>query len=224
MTKEKKEIPKSLYVFIDPETYHAHWNLKITKSIFSSGYPYIPDNKEYLLRYLNGTYPPYPINPDTQPDTDTPSPFLNNLFRRAQQHEFDFENDLERVRKTLFPSLPSRLTAIFAFGSYEDCQNVGNRYKWDLSTIKEFTLQRNILNKVAIANMNLISLVRPLYKKRIPNQAISDAIWGDYWSGSDKLQVDLLPFDAPIKEKIMEDLSEPCWEYIIEGRLQLVED
>ena len=49
------------------------------------------------------------------------------------------ERDAEEYRKKINPLLPSR-TNIFAFGDFNTCKVVSQKYGWNLSEVKTFTL------------------------------------------------------------------------------------
>jgi hypothetical protein len=124
---------------------------------------------------------------------------------------------------TSFPTLPSRMSSVFAFGTEEDCQKAHELYGWNLNQLRHFRLVCDPLTRVHRANMQIISLMRFAYPRARWNREERDAIWRHYWSGggSLKVEVPVIRDDVPGREWFE---SGEIWEHLIEGRLELADD
>ncbi len=89
---------------------------------------------------------------------------------------------LERFRQANFRFLPSRLSAVFAFGDMASCLRAAFTHGWDLTTVREFQLQPLPINRVARVNMEMITHAR--YMEAAGTSIADDRICLHYWSGS----------------------------------------
>ena len=121
------------------------------------------------------------------------------------------ERDAEEYRKKINPLLPSR-TNIFAFGDFNTCKVVSQKYGWNLSEVKTFTL--DLGNNFLKVNMEIISFARDLYKKIKLDENQKEKLWAAYWGSHEPLPDEILSF-------LGIDKLECHWEYIIEGCLTL---
>ena len=204
-------------VFADTSNVTCWNNLRFTKSIISSAVVAAGD-PAFREAYVNGTanYVPF------VPNNARSSGFVSLFTVNAQSH-YEVEYDAEYVRYHQFQTLPSRLSAVYAFGAEEDCRMANKLYGWDLSTLRRFRLRRDGLTRVHRANMEIISLMRFAYPKASWSREERDAIWKHYWSGvgSLKVEIPVIRDDAPTREWFE---SGEIWEYLIEGRLELIDE
>jgi hypothetical protein len=182
---------------------------RITSSIFSNAV----SNKEFLTKYIDGTAKYLPFVPN--PDTDIVSP---SLFNMSITNSYSIEYNAEICRYLYFPKKPSRLSCIYAFKDYKDCEKAINLYRWSAGNIKQFQLEESPLNRVHRANMELISLVRGLVYTVSLNGIEQDKLWRHYWNGSGDFKIQI---DNPLL--LNEYASGEIWEYLIEGSLTCVE-
>jgi hypothetical protein len=100
------DYPDPFFIFVNqasPMTWH---NLNITRTLFSSPETGSPD--DYLMFIPNPNF------------TGFISPFLNNVTS-----DYRLEWDAEQSRRKHAPDARSRLGAVFALGSYADCDRPG---------------------------------------------------------------------------------------------------
>lgn len=175
-------------------------------------------DKEFAKRFLDGTANYLPYVP-ALPDGHIVSPFCMKTIA-----DYSIEHDAEYVRRKFFPCLPSRLSAIYAFGDYESCVLCNQKYGsgWKLDTVKEFNLMEvpnDPFTRVARVNMEVVSLARYAYHNASLDGPTREALWKHYWSGGGKFSMELP--DSNYEPKIMP--VGVIWEYLIEGGLQLKE-
>jgi hypothetical protein len=146
-----------------------------------------------------------------------------SLFTVHATSQYEVEYDAEYLRYHEFPTLPSRLSAVYAFGREEDCRKAHELYHWDLSTLRRFRLIRDPLARVHRANMAIVSLMRSVYPRASWSREDRDNIWRHYWfgGGSLKVEIPVIRKGAPGPQWFE---SGEIWEYLIEGRLELVDE
>lgn len=205
------------FVFADTSNMMCWHNLRFTRMISSSGISAVDTNPSFREAYLRGSanYAPY------VPSSGRSCGFVS-LFTVNVTSQYQVEYDAEFTRFHEFPTLPSRFSAIFAFGNEDDCRKAHELYRWDLSTLRRFRLIPNPLNRVHRANMEIISLMRSVYPRGSWSREEREAIWRHYWSGGGSLKVEIpiIRNDAFAREWFE---SGEIWEYLIEGHLELVE-
>lgn len=213
LLNQNNNIPDTFYIFINKNNPVTVNNLKVSKTFASAAYQTCLFDKDFREKYENGkiNYLPYK-KCDTDLRTITPY-FLTAI------NDYRVEHDAEYYRKENYPNYPSRFSATFAFGDYDTCEKVSNKYGWDLSTVEEFELVRDSLTRVVRVNMEIVSLVRFAYKKSGLGVESINYIWEAYWSGKDELLMELPDNNFELKKYS----SEVLHEYLIEGMLKLKE-
>jgi hypothetical protein len=205
-------------VFTDTSNVTCWHNLHFTKSITSSGFAAAVTDPAFRDAYIRGTanYEPF------VPNTARSSGFVS-LFTIHAASQYEVEYDAEYLRHHEFPTLPSRLSAVYAFGREDDCRRAHELYRWDLSTLRRFRLVRDPLTRVHRANMEIVSLMRSTYPRASWSREDRDNIWRHYWSSRGALQVEIpvIRNGAPTRQWFE---SGEIWEYLIEGRLELVNE
>jgi len=209
----EEKIPDIFYIFVNqynPITVH---NLNFTKCFTSAAYAYCGSSDDFIKKYLNGTatYLPYKLN-------EMDLKFLSPYFLSAI-NDYKIEYDAENYRAQNFPLYPSRFSAIYAFGDYETCELVSQKYNWDISTVKKFKLDKDLLTRVVKVNMEIISLSRLAYKISMVNNETINTIWNNYWSGNGNFQIELP--STNMHHKIYQ--ANDFFEYLIEGKIILQE-
>jgi hypothetical protein len=212
----KENIPEYFYVFVDMDNMLTNNNLCITKG-FSSSAISIPDPK-IINDYLNGTldYLPFVPNPNI-----ARKPM--SMFQNTITSEYRTEYNCEICRKQYFPFYPSRLSAIYAFGDYETCEKAAEMYhgkinNWNLDNVKKFKLEDNSFTRIVKVNMELISWERTANKISSLNQSTETQIWQAYWNGEGNGIFELPTINGRQRFEV-----DTIWEYLIEGRITLVE-
>jgi hypothetical protein len=206
------------YVFVDmdnPLTFH---NITFTRSMSSASYPWTIQDSSLKPEYLAGTldYLPFIVN-------ERRSKLPLSSFSASIISAYRVEYDAEITRRLNFPLAPSRLSALYAFSSLDDCKEAHRLYGWDLDSVRRFRLVKDSFTKVARVNMEIVSLMRRFYHRVAWREQTIDEIWAHYWSGRGSLDVEI-PVVAGGSIVHRKFSSGEIWEYLIEGRLNLVQD
>jgi hypothetical protein len=204
-------------VFADTANVTCWHNLHFTKSITSSGYAAAASDPAFQDAYIRGTANYAPFVPNTARTTGFVS-----LFTMHASSQYEVEYDAEYLRYHQFPTLPSRLSAVYAFGREEDCRKAHDLYHWDLSKLRRFRLVRDPLTRVLRANMEIVSLMRSVYPRASWSREDRDNIWRHYWCGGGSVKVEIPVIREGALNRQGFELGE-IWEYLIEGRLELLE-
>lgn len=178
-------VPELFHIFVDqynPVTVH---NFTFTKTFTSAAYANCALDKSFLEKYLNGTAK-YAFYEPCERDVQTLSPYCLTII-----NDYRVEYDAEYFRKKYYPLYPSRFSAIFAFGDYETCQKVANKYNWNLDSVKKFKSIDNPLTRVIKVNMEIVSLSRRAYKVSSLDEKTIESIWKSYWEGSGDIAMEL---------------------------------
>jgi hypothetical protein len=206
------------FVFVDTSNVACWHNLRFTKSITSSGFSAAHSDLKFREAYENGTaiYAPF------VPNENRSSSFVS-FFTVQAASEYEVEYDAEYLRCHQFPIAPSRLSAVFAFQSKDDCRKAHDLYKWDLGNLRKFRLIRDRFTRVHRANMEIVSLMRLVYPGAIWSREDRDSIWRQYWQGGGCLRVEIPVVRGDAFTRQWFECGE-IWEYLVEGRLELVDD
>lgn len=191
------DYPDPFFIFVNeasPMTWH---NFNLTGSFSSSPRTGSPD--DFLMFIPNPNF------------TGFISPFLHGVT-----NDYRLEWDAEQARRAHAPDAPSRLGAVFAFGSYADCERVATKYGWDLAQVEQFRPARGEAIAVGNVNMEIVSLMRAAYTLGSWDAQSLDAIWSAYWRGETTITVDV---PAPPPQLRQQATSDCIWEYLIDGRV-----
>lgn len=195
----------------------CHQNITVTKTIVSAGFSSATIESSFRDDYLTGSadYFPFIPNPNRKPQ-------FTSLFNLSATSLYLVEYNAERTRRLSFPLAPSRLSAVFAFATEEDCNRASTLYGWALTSVRRFRLAPHPLNRVARVNMEIISLMRSVQPRASWDEAQTNAIWSHYWSGrgSMDLEVPVIRNGSIVRQTFS---AGEIWEYLIEGRLDLEE-
>ena len=209
-------VPEIFYIFVDPSRIITQHNLQITKQFISAGYGSLGIDSKFDEKYKKGEvdYVPYELK---ESDLLMLSPYYWSAI-----NDIRIETDAEIVRRERFKFLPSRLSCIYAFGTFEDCEIASERYDWDLNTVKMFKLISNDpYVRIAKVNMEIVSLARDFYKNTSMDWENREYIWIHYWSGNGNIKM-AGPSNEVLGLRKMYD-SDLLYEYLIEGALKLIE-
>ncbi|OCQ94826.1 hypothetical protein BCD64_20600 [Nostoc sp. MBR 210] len=206
------------FIFVDLYNPLTRHNLEHTRQILSTAYYAATSEHLFAEQYLSGqaNYLPYLIN--DQRSTGFLSFYCNSA---TASYRVDYDAEITRLRH--FPTLPSRLSCIYAFATQEDCIKANRLYGWDLKTVRRFTLLQDPLTRIMKVNMEIISLMRSAYSLTMWSPEYIENIWIHYWSGKGNLDIEVPTLQAPPNSHQRVSSGE-IWEYLIEGRLHLQGD
>lgn len=209
------ELPSILYIFVNQLRPTTQNNAKL--GTFTSGaYTTCSFDSDFAKRYLEGNVDYLPFTPNPAWDVQALSPFLV-----SSMSDYTCEYHAELTRRAEFPLLPSRLSATYAFSDYATRQAVAAKYpSWDLSSVIEFELGSagDPFTRVARVNMEVVSLMRYAFVVSSLDEETTKYVWRHYWSGAGSLPMELP--GADFKREMYH--SGEIWEYLIEGRLDIV--
>ena len=209
----KKKIPDEFYVFVNLNNMMTKHNLEFTKTFTSAIFGQLSVTPDLLPKFLTNSINYLPFIPNDESDFKVISMFNNSITS-----DYRIEYNCELFRKRFYPHFPSRLSCIYAFGDFKDCEIVSKKYGWNLSTVMKFKLIDNPLNRVVKVNMEIISLGRYANNVSIIDKDSQNDIWESYWNGSGNIKMEL-----PTLNGRKEFESSEIWEYLIEGQLKLIE-
>jgi len=209
----QESAPEIFYIFVSQTNLMAQHNLKFTKQ-FSSGTVFDWSNPEFVERYNNGAvdYLPFIINQNK-------TCHVLSAFENSITAEYRVEYNAEMQRYLHFNLCPSRLSAIYAFGSYSECETVSKKYGWDLSSVRQFQIIDSPLTRIAKVNMEIVSLDRYAQRISMCDGPTIEVTWAAYWKGMSGIEVEL-----PTVEGRQVFRSGLIWEYLIEGVVRLLEN
>jgi hypothetical protein len=208
-----EKIPEVFFVFVNFNNFITMHNLKFTKGFTSAAFGEL-SNRDILQKYIDGNIDYFPFIPNLNRDLMAISMFCHNITS-----DFQTEYNCELYRRYNYSKFPSRLSAIYAFGDYDTCLAVAEKHKWNINTVRKFKLEPSPLNRVVKVNMGIISLLRTANRVSMIDQNTQNNIWNSYWNAYGNL-----PMELPTINGRKEFNSDIIWEYLIEGRLTLIEN
>lgn len=211
----REEIDNEFYIFINPNNLITKLNLENTKSIFSAAFSQSGFDENFREKYLRNEIDYLPFVPNNNKDTNAIS-----MFNHSITSNYRVEYNLEQYRKNYHPQLPSRLSACYAFKDFETCKKVAEKYEWNkTSKICKFHLIEDPLNKIIKANMEIVSLAITANQISMQDTRTLNDIGNSYWNAHESIELEL-----PTVNGRQNFESGTIWEYLIEGRLLLVEN
>jgi hypothetical protein len=208
------DIPETFFVFVNllnPMTAH---NARLVGSLTSSAWTSAVEDDAFREKYLSGNVDYLPFIPNPSSDQK----FVSSYYAGATS-DYTNEYNAELTRRAEFPTLPSRLSATYAFGDYATCETVAKKHDWSLSEVEEFQLvSGRPLTRVATVNMEIVSLMSEATRISMLTPDTISGVWRHYWSGGGSLPMELP--GADFKRHVID--SGEIWEYLIEGRLDRV--
>lgn len=94
--------------------------------------------------------------------------------------DYRVEWDAEVARSGYFPLLPSRLSAIYAFGDMATCHAVAAKHGRKLGEVERFRPVPHEANRLVRVNMEVVQLMRVAYRRGVWTADQLDAIWRGY--------------------------------------------
>lgn len=209
-------IPDVFYIFTNISSPITKHNLQVTKGFTSGSIGEILAREDLRTKYFDGTLNYYQYIPNEDPDVRGMSMYAMNATT-----EYRIEYNCEGHRRTCDDTklFPSRLSALYAFGDYESCVEVSTKYGWLLESVKKYKLLSLPLTRVVKVNMEVVSLMRTAERQVSWGHEEQVKIWHHYWMGGGNLDLEM-SVDGGNIEKIS---SGVIWEYLIEGRVELIE-
>jgi len=196
--------PQEFFIFVNQFNWQTQHNFRLTGKFFSAGFTSL-ELPGFLQKFLEGKVRYLPYEPCAM-ELMAVSPYFLTAI-----NDYRIEYDIEVFREKHCRLFPSRLSALYAFGSEADCVEVNRRYGWPLDSVRRFKLIDHPLNRVVRVNMEHVSLARHVY--RASEFSDGDYLWRAYWSGRGNVS---------IKLPVLGAADETChsgviWEYLIEG-------
>jgi hypothetical protein len=201
---------QGVYVFARPSNPAVAHNLRMGH-IFSPVLS-VMDQPEQAAAYLSGQldYLPFVVNP---------SEFRAfSMFTLSTINDYRVEYDAELSRRALCPDRPSRLTAVYAFETWEDCLAANRSYgdDWPLSEVRLCRIA--VLLRACRVNMEIVSLARLAYARSSMEAAAVESLWRAYWSSEMDFALELPTIDLMGREVVNADAIP---ELLIDGRLDV---
>jgi hypothetical protein len=129
-------LPADLFIFVDRLVPMTRWNLETVGSFTSASWPMFAGDPDFASKHDRGAVDYQFLVPNTERSHGFVSPYA-----RTAVTDYMLEYNAEEVRRREFPTCPSRLSAVFAFGDWESCEHVNAKYCWDDSSVQKFHLQ-----------------------------------------------------------------------------------
>jgi hypothetical protein len=213
------KLPTEFFVFITTDDLMVRWNVEILRSIDSAAVAAYA-SPEFRLRYDAGEDVWLPFVPNPNPPN-----FLGSQSHRAATN-YRAEYNAECVRMRQFRQAPSRLSAIFAWGSLDEAREAlaRNRGRYKSRPLKRCVLAAPPLRAIRV-NSEVVPIARRMEAMNASTAELIHDVWGTYWSSSSR-QVGfnaITGFD-PLKRKDILTRAEPLWEWLLDGSLRIVGD
>jgi hypothetical protein len=207
-------LPNAFWISVDPALPLAMWHKSIG-SYTSAAWSVASANAAYRERYIDGEIDYLMFERNQAYDAAALSTYSHGVAVN-----YMVEYNAEHARRQINPTLPSRLSAVYAFGTKADAvraARAADRPRWE---VYAFSLVEAPLTRVARVNMNVVSLMRFGTRVGSFDAEESEVVWRHYWSGKGELRLELP--SGPMFESEIHD-SGVVWEYLIEGRLELLD-
>jgi len=205
-------VPAEFYVFTNLLNPITKNNLEVTKGFTSGTIGDVIARPEVAEKYMGGTLDYLPFAPNDNPDLYTISVYALNA---TSNYRIEYNCELYRKQHDATKLYPSRLSCLYAFGDWATCETVAEKYSWPLKEVRKFTLLNLPYTRVAKVNMEVVSLMRDLEPIATWPPEEQEIIWQHYWSGQG---------DLTLEAHGTVHHSDVMWEYLIEGRVALVEN
>ncbi len=217
LINKNEEAPEYYYIFLNFDNgitgfVHKH-NFELDHKLRSGFVHNLGLDNKYIERYMNGTQK-YIVTNQNENDELPKSP---TSFLLGCTDNYGLEHNIEIYRYNNVGVYPSRFSALFAFGDYETCKVVSDKYGWDLEEVRKFKLCSDGALKpfyrVSKHNMEIISALRAIDMNSVSVKE-QDSIYKQYWNGDARGNLVINGETYNIGE---------IYEYLIEGTLEMVE-
>lgn len=208
-----EEVPSLLWIVVGTNPVTVH-NLTVTGGFSSAGVMHAATSTKNAIRYLEGDLDQLPFvpNPDVIPGT--------SMFAMSTMAPYRVEYNAEMSRRGDRASrrYPSRMSCIYAFGDVNSLRKACDLYGWDRAAARQFRIVHGPFTRVVKANMEIVSLMRAAETISSFGPDEQAAIWHHYWCGGASLTLEM-PGPAFMPRPVE---SGVIWEYLVEGRVELV--
>ncbi|EBZ5775257.1 hypothetical protein EC412_23955 [Salmonella enterica subsp. enterica serovar Redlands] len=213
-------VPDIFYIFVNKANNSARQQYETSGVFYSTGYASIfyPDRR-FFNAYSEGTldFIDSANNPHLVPQI---SPFCSGVTGTAH---YPLEHAFEVYRREHYRYFPSRLSAVYAFGDINTCENVEALYHWNIKEVRQFELLLNIegqiiseqfpSQRITKHNMEIISFLRGNGGVNYPH--LNDAM-EMYWSGCG--EIELPDIEGNIRH------IDVIHEYLVDGMVKRMND
>jgi len=205
------DLPDRFYVFVNEQIPAVAHNMQFTRQLSSAAAGGWSD-PDFVQRYIANEVDWLPFLPNP-----TATPWIS-FFGVSLTASFRVEYNAEVERRLQHPDKPSRLSAVYAFGSLEDAEQASSLYGWQPTMLREFELLEHPLTRIARCNMEIVSLARFAARISETNPDDETKLWDAYWAGQGDVVMELPTARLGERE---ERHSGIMWEYLIDGMLRL---
>lgn len=224
MSVGRAEVAGELFIFVNRVSLPTKINFEVAKQFRSGGLSLIAmDEAAYLQRYVDGTIDYRPFVRDGNgawiKNPDAPvmisSPFAASMWQG--DYRYPAEYDAETVRLREFPIAPSRLSAVYAFGNLETCEDVSNRFGWTIDQVERVRIRAWDGTRVWRTNMQIASLMHKIAEQGNAIEAhYREELWRRYWRGEGNLALEVRDTGGNRVTLSVDTI----WEYLIEGMVE----
>jgi hypothetical protein len=169
-----------------------------------------------LKKYLDGTIDYIPFIPNNNVDVHGLSAYS---MSSQSNYRVEYNCELYRHGHKETKLYPSRFSCVFAFGDYETCQKVSQLYGWDIYSVRKFKILKLPFTRVVKVNMEVVGLMQGCESSTMIVANEQEKIWKHYWSGAGDICIEV----PNASESLETRHSGVIWEYLIEGRIELVD-
>jgi hypothetical protein len=213
-------LPDEFFVFVTSQSPHVVWNIERIKNISSVAVAAYATDESLRQRYDAGEdeWLPFIPNP-SYPGFQSSQTMRTTTNYRAEYHA-------ECVRRRWFKHAPSRLSAVFAWGSLDEAREAASRPN---SRYRGRRLKRCVLRAPPLrtlrANSEIIPLARRLESTGASTPELIESIWSTYWSGSgDQVGFNTVSSSNLIDREDVWSRDEPLWEWLLDASLDVVDE
>lgn len=216
LVNKDEEAPKEFYIFqdFDSSIYDRinGNNYSLSHKMLSTAFKHCLTKQDFTS-YKEGDIDYLPFIRADMSNVCKPSTFIQKTI-----NYYDIEHNLEWYRRNNFKKYPSRFSSIFAFGDYESCKKVSQKYNsWSLSSVRKFRLFEDIkylkeFVRIGKFNMEIVSLLRGV-EISLFSREDQEILYKRYWEGKGNTSIEFLGEKSESGE---------IYEYLIEGMLEEV--
>ena len=217
---DRDAFPDEFFVFVTTKHPVVLWNVDRMKNIYSAAAAAYATDESFRQGYDAGEdeWLPFIPNPSYS------GPLSWQTLRTTTNYRVEYH--AETVRRRGFRTAPSRLSAVFAWGSLEEAREAasqpGGRYKG--KPLKRCLLRGPPLRALR-ANSNVIPLARSLEAEGALTPELVESIWSTYWSGSgERVGFNAVSSSDLTSRQDNWSRDDPLWEWLLDASLDVIED
>ncbi len=213
-------LPDEFFVFVTTKHPVVLWNVERMKNICSAAVAAYATDETFRQGYDAGRdeWLPFIPNPSYS------APVSWQTMRTTTNYRAEYH--AETVRRRAFQTAPSRLSAVFAWGSLEEAREaasqLGGRYKG--KPLKRCILRGPPLRALR-ANSHVIPLARNLEADGAATPELLESIWSTYWSGSgERVGFNTVSSSDLSSRQDNWSRADPLWEWLLDASLDVIEE